>query len=454
MIKKIGLLLVLASTITTAQHSVKGFLSPNIKSDWVILYKVEGTQQKFINNTTIKKDSLLINGEKQAVGSFEIELPSYAKPGSYRATYRIEGEGFVDFFYNKNDVEFIFNPDYPQQSVAFTKGDDNKLYQNYLAEIVPAQEKIDSIQVAYLQDKTLNLSDAYKSAVANFNSVQNTYEQTSVNSIIAPFVKASPRINPSELIASAKEYLGQIKNTFFNKLDFNDKALVNSSFLLNRMLDYIFYINYSEDPKAQQNLYKTSIDTVLSKLESPSYKRDVIQFLITHFEASKNIEIIDYLFSNHYDKLPVNLINQEFKKEKEALFAAEVGRIAPDFSWSENGKRHQLSTLNDADNYILVFWSTSCSHCLREIPQLHEFMKDKSGYKVIAFALEEDAFVWENYKKTNLFGWHNVLGLKKWQNETARTYQVNSTPSYFVLDKSKKIVAKPYDIKEVKTLFE
>jgi len=148
------------------------------------------------------------------------------------------------------------------------------------------------------------------------------------------------------------------------------------------------------------------------------------------------------------------LQDKKFKTEKLALFATEIGRIAPDFSWTEKGKKLQLSSLNEAENYVLVFWSTSCSHCLREIPQLHTFLKDKKNIKVIAFALEKDAFVWENYSKTNLYGWHNVLGLKKWENQVAKTYQIVSTPSYFVLNKNKKIIAKPEEIEDLKALFE
>ena len=82
------------------------------------------------------------------------------------------------------------------------------------------------------------------------------------------------------------------------------------------------------------------------------------------------------------------------------------------------------------------------------------YIKDKKNIKVISFALEKEAFVWENYSKTNLFGWHNVLGLNKWENKVSKMYQVYATPSYFVLDKNKKIIAKPDEIKDVKALFD
>ena len=126
--------------------------------------------------------------------------------------------------------------------------------------------------------------------------------------------------------------------------------------------------------------------------------------------------------------------------------------MAPNFSWQENGKRIDLKSLADGDHYVLVFYSTTCSHCLREIPQLHTYMQSKPNVKVIAFALENDRIGWDSYSQT-LPGWHHVLGLEKWQNKTARTYQVNATPSYFVLNKDKKIIAKPDAINDVKAFF-
>jgi thiol-disulfide isomerase/thioredoxin len=451
--KAIFYFILFIATIANAQHTIKGTINPKIESDWVILYKIEGTKQVFVSNTTIKKDSVVISGKKQVVGRFEFTLKPQAKVGAYRINYRTEGEGFLDFFYNKENISFLFNPEYPEQSVTFSKSSENKLYKEYINAISKAQGKLDSIQVAAIQNPKVDLKISYKKAYNRVNTLQNKYVELSKNKYIAPIVKINARNNAAEILTSIDAYLFNIKNTFFDKLDFSNKTLLNSSFITDKIVSYVFFINYSDDSKTQQKLYKESIETVLSKIKSLPYKKDIIEFLVVQFEAYKNLEIIDYLFENYYDKLPETLQNHKFKLEKTALFASEVGRIAPNFSWKENGKTLKLSTLNDAEKYVLVFWSTSCSHCMREIPQLYSYLKNKKNIKVIAFSLENDAFVWENYSKTNLFGWHNVLGLNKWQNETAKTYQVFSTPSYFVLDKNKKIIAKPDDIEEVKDYF-
>lgn len=455
MMKNILTFLLLISSIANAQHTINGIMSPKLqKSGWVILYKIEGTKQVFVKNTTIKPDSINVNGLKEAVGSFEFKLPKSAKKGTYRINYRLEGVGFVDIIYNNEDVSFIFNPDFPQQSLVFSKSEENKLYTEYMEKVSIAQQHLDSIQIAVLQNPTLTLDDQYKEAKKRVDFIQNKYTEASKNKYVAPFIKANLRNNPSELLTSIEAYMANIKDNYFTALDFSNTALINSSFLTNKILEYVFYINYSDDAATQQSLFKQSIKTVLSKIKKQTYKKEVIEFLIEQFETSKNLQIIDYLFDNHYNKLPKNLQDEKFKSEKKALFLSEVGRIAPDFSWNENGKKLKLSTLHDAEKYVLVFWSTSCSHCLREIPLLHDYMLDKKNIKVVAFALEKDAFVWENYTKTNLSGWHNALGLNKWQNKTARIYNINSTPTYFILDKNKKIIAKPNEIKDVKEFLE
>jgi thiol-disulfide isomerase/thioredoxin len=269
---------------------------------------------------------------------------------------------------------------------------------------------------------------------------------------VQPFIKASLRNSPSEIISSPQEYMSNIIDTFFDRMDFNNKTLLNSSFLVDRITDYVFSFNYSDDVATQQKLYKESVEKVLSKIETIPFKKDVIEFLIDQFEASMNLEMIDYLFENHYNKLPIGIQSKKFKEGKLSLFAAEVGRIAPDFSWKENDKTLTLSKLEDAQNYLLIFWSTSCSHCLREVPEIHKFLKENKKVKVIAFSLEKDDFGWTEFKKT-LPNWHHVLGLNKWQNKTARTYNIVSTPSYFVLNADKKIIAKPEHLKDVKLFF-
>ena len=143
--------------------------------------------------------------------------------------------------------------------------------------------------------------------------------------------------------------------------------------------------------------------------------------------------------------------NQNIKLKNKILaqLRIAIGRVAPDFSWTENGKELRLSSLKDGLSYVLIFYSTECSHCLREVPEIFDYMKGKTNTKVIAFAMETSAKTWTNYQ-LKMPGWYHVLGLGKWGNNTARTYQINSTPTYFVLGTDKQIISIPKTLDELK----
>ena len=53
--KKLIAILILISAVSNAQNTIKGRIQPALESDWVILYKIEGAQQVFVQNTSIKK---------------------------------------------------------------------------------------------------------------------------------------------------------------------------------------------------------------------------------------------------------------------------------------------------------------------------------------------------------------------------------------------------------------
>ena len=43
--------LLVITSFTQAQQTITGTMTPAIESDWVILYKIEGAKQKFVQNT-------------------------------------------------------------------------------------------------------------------------------------------------------------------------------------------------------------------------------------------------------------------------------------------------------------------------------------------------------------------------------------------------------------------
>lgn len=453
MMKKLLALLILATSIANAQYTVKGTLTPPEKTDWVILYKIEGAKQKFVANTTIEFDTIAVGGENQVLGRFQFELKDDAKPGAYRATYRNKGAGFVDFYFNKENVEFIFNPKYPDQSVVFTASRENKLLNEYSIAYAEIQNKVDLNQATFITEENKDAKKAYKKALDELEDLQDMYENKSEGMLVNHFIKASQRYNESNPFDNMEEYLAATNENFFKYIDFKSDALYNSSFLVDRISDFVFYLNSSEDSQMQRKLLRRSILKVMDEVPNGKLRKAVTEFLITSLTDKRNGEAVDWLFEKYYDVLPADQFDAEFKKEKVQLLSATVGRIAPDFSWKEGDKEMKLSTLNDGEKYLLVFWSTGCPHCVDEVPELHDYMNaNHENVSVITFGIENDEADWTAFIK-KLPHSHNAIGTHpdyKFDNETVQKYNLLGTPSYFILDANKKIIAMPNLLDDVK----
>ncbi len=456
--KKILTILIFVTSIANAQFSVKGTMTPPEESDWVILYRIEGAKQKFISNSTIQFEDVNIGGGTQKVGRFELSLPEDAPTGSYRVTYRNSGAGFIDFFFNKENVEFIFEPQYPEETVFFLKSRENKIFREYSEALALTQHTIDSLQVEYLKNDAKKTKKAYKKAVNAQEDMQDIYEGKSEGMLVNTFIKASKAPNASSAFDNTQEYLEHVISSFFKNVDFSDKVLYNSSFIIDKVTNYVFYLNIAEKQALQQKLYQESVDKLMKIIKGDKVKKEVLEYLITRFTNARNSEIVDAAFDKYYSKLPQDLQSEKFKNEKLGELNASVGRVAPDFSWKEDGKDLSLATLNDGENYLLIFWSTQCGHCVNEIPEVHEFMKEFKTTSVIGFAIEEkNSLDFDSWAKNKLYNWHNVKGTHpefRFKNETVQTYRIEATPTYFILDKDKKIVAVPNTIEDVKDFFQ
>ncbi len=439
--KKIIVLFLFISAFSYAQYAIKGTMSPIENSSWVLLYKIEGTKQIFVKNTQVRKEG--------KTGFFEFSLPTDAKVGSYRIKYSMKRDGFMDFLFNKENIVFEFNPKDLENTIVFHESKENQIYISFLKKIYTAQYTLDSLQSEYFRNPSSLIKEAYIRSLGNFQKIEKEYILASEEKLVNHFIKASLRYNSSEIFERPVDYISSSITHFFDHIDFSNKTLYNSTFLFDKISEYVVSLNVAANPAQKEEFYKKASKAAIEKTTTISFKTDVINYLISQFAEIKNAVLVDHLFANYFDKLPKENQNIKLKNKILAQLRIAIGRVAPDFSWTENGKELRLSSLKDGLSYVLIFYSTECSHCLREVPEIFDYMKGKTNTKVIAFAMETSAKTWTNYQ-LKMPGWYHVLGLGKWGNNTARTYQINSTPTYFVLGKDKQIISIPKTLDELK----
>jgi thiol-disulfide isomerase/thioredoxin len=156
----------------------------------------------------------------------------------------------------------------------------------------------------------------------------------------------------------------------------------------------------------------------------------------------------DYTFTNHLKKIAIANGNQKMVDDIESSTRLRIGAKSPEITWESNGKKHALSTMEKVENYVLIFWSSTCSHCLKELPKLHEELKSYDSLKVLAIGLEDDEINWKKVS-ASLPNFSHAIALGKWESDYAQTFKIQSTPTYFILDSEKRFIAKPESDKEV-----
>jgi len=441
MLKKLLFAIVLISFTIQSQTYVKGSLKPiNEKYKWVILYQLKGAKQLYVANVDV------VNG------NFKIDFPEKATPGMYRLAYDLENRGFVDFIYNNENIELEFNPLNPSGTVHILTSEENKTYQLYEVESSIIKHHLDSLQMSVFsiedaQKETLN--GIYTKTASYYKDFQNYYEKKSTGKLANHFIKSSYKYYAENLIQTPQEYLNSEKQHYFDFINFEDNELMNSTFISRKIVDYVFYLNGSDDVQVQDVLYKRAVQDVMLKIgKNEQLKGELLITLLYTFAQIENSNLVDFMTTSYSDKF-----NETILKDIKSKMKLAVGSIAPDFSWEEKGVTKKLSELTISEKYVLVFWSTSCSHCLVEVPQLYEFIKDFNDVHVIAFALENDEIDFNIHTK-DFTKFTNILGLEKWQNKIARMYEIISTPTYFILDKNKRIIVKPEHFNDVKAYFE
>ncbi len=447
MLQKLLYVLFWLSCTIQGQTYVKGTIStPNDIGNWAILYQLKGVKQLYIKNDTITN------------GAFKIDFPENASKGMYRLFYDMKNQGYVDFIYNNENVDLYFDATNPYETLGFSTSEENITYYKHINEATAAKRKLDSLQVLYfkLKDEKQEeiISRLYSEIRKSYNQIQLQYEINSEHTLANHFIKANRKYYAPDIILTPQEYLNSEKQHYFDFIDFNDKELIYSTFLSEKVMDYIFYMNVSEDIEVQKALYKRAINEVMQKIGDNIYiKSELLTLMLVTFSQAENSTLVDYLIDEYYNKLPPEYQNSETINKIQSSVKLSIGKMAPEIIWDEEGQTKKLSECSTADRYVLVFWSTSCPHCLKEIPKLYEYTKKKPEIHVVAIALEDEETGFNNFT-INLSGWTHILALKKWENPIALKYEITSTPSYFVLDTAKKIISKPEYFEDVKSFFE
>ena len=438
--KRLFFIALLIPSILLAQHTIKGTFSPAKDYNFALLYKVTPTISDYITNAEISED-----------GHFEFKLDSTNTEGTYRLVYAVPQEDYnFDILYNgKEDIELNFNT---ETGVEFIKSTENKLLTSYTNSMSMVTQSIGN----YFSQENKK-SKALKAIFKTQRETQERYEKAAEGRRVLTFIKANTPYIPKE-VESVEIYINNLKTHYFDFVDFNNPILQSSNFLEERILNYVFGMSSNNENELEN--YKKNIDVVYSNMKTaPEALQRILLFDLWQQMADLRYEsVANYISDKYLMDLGLALNDQELIESLRLYKNLSKGMAAPNFDIEVKEKdkfvTKKLTDIKGAANYIIIFWSSVCPHCLEEIPQLQKFVNtlQKNEVQVIAIGLEDEPYGWKNltYDYPEFI---HVYGEGKWDNKIGNDYGVSSTPSYFILDADKKIVAKPLNFDTVKKYF-
>jgi len=419
--------------VLEAQHTISGNLSPAEDYKWLIAYKLNPDHQNYIADTAVEN------------GAFSLNIPANASTGMYRLVYAVpQEEYYFDVIYNgKEDIVLSFDS---QKGLSIVSSKENLLYTKYFKEVHELEKQI----VQFYSEPNRDQS-AINALFKKLAVVQKSYETQSAGLICGHFISANSPYIPVEF-QEVETYVQQKKLHYFDSLDFNDPFILGSGFLTDKVINYVFTAlpHQQLSLEGKELIMIDNLRALASVMEKVSATNRVLLYNGIWTQAISNDykSLADVVYGNYLKSLATETNNTDILDNIETHNRLRLGAKAPEITWNEEGAIKKLSDLTGAKNYVIIFWSSTCSHCLQQLPEFHKRVKDIPGVQVLAIGLEDDDVTWK-LESAKLPAFIHGIALGKWESPYTTLYDIHQTPTYYILDREKRIVGNPEDYEEV-----
>ena len=392
--------------------------------------------------------------DKTNIGQYKLEAMAQ------KSKTETELKPIIEFLFNKENIEFYTLTSAPYDSLHYVKSDENEIYFNYIKFINSNKKKLDILN--YNLSKYPESDDFFKDMkkkadaliderIAYTNNITQKYPNTLVSHIIK--IEKNFRPDPSLTMEKQNEYM---KLNYFSESDFNDSLLLYTNALTNKILGYLSFYRVKKSTKEQQEIEFIRAVDIIMKYANQDKKiyEYVLDFMITGFENFGFSKVINYIADN--SKIDQYCQNDDAKSVLETKIdfykKFVVGYKVPDISIpNQEGKTIKLSEIK-TDYVLVLFWASWCPHCEVMLPQIRDLYNSQKTkkFEVLSISIDKDKKDWLDAVNKINAGWLNVAELKGWDGQSVKDFDIYATPTLYLVDKNRTIVAKPMSLDELK----
>lgn len=420
--------LVLIGAKTFAQFNINGQIG-NYTNKPVLVKIFENGSPKTIN--TIKTDNL---------GNFTAKIPV-----KYNGIVKLEtpSGGAISILSDNENIKFttVFGEQI-QTGLKVTEGKAQSEY-NKIQQLVPLNELNAGI-FPHIKNIYKPTDEFYKAIELEEKRINDLNNNQTINSSLVNYISGL-----ESLVKESKSSLSDASaNKILTHIENDDDRLENSSYLPELAFAYINYqFTKSPNDTPENNLQKAT-EILLEKGNIETERGQNI--LSTIFSLVPEANFPNF-YSNYKSKVNslTCKITDDLKKKVSGEKSIKIGDKAPNIKFDAPVKGKKSLYDIKATEKLVVFWASWCPACNKELPYIKEFYTDfkKKGGEIIAISLDYDQSEFNNATKD--LPWFNYTDLLRWDSPIAELYNIDSTPTIFLLDKENKIVQKVGHITEL-----
>ena len=256
-----------------------------------------------------------------------------------------------------------------------------------------------------------------------------------------------------------------VKNHFWDNVLFNDNRLVRTPFFEAKLDEYFKnYVSREPDSIIEEVQYMLTVAKTGNEIYPFLLFKFTNKYITPEFMGQDKVFL--HIYQNFFAKGDTTLLNEASKKSiterAYSMMANQLGLAAPPLVINDiNDKKISLYDMTSPYTFV-AFWDPTCSHCKEEIPRVDSFYKaiwSKLNVKILSVNINfKELASWKTFIKENkLAGWIHAYQTEADLNKEIQQgkpttirqlYDVFKTPTFYLLDANKKIIAKNLSIEQ------
>ena len=354
----------------------------------------------------------------------------------------------------------------------------NILFQQYQKYVAEKGSSLQNELNAFKASKTKSDSLLHEKNYSDLNKELNDYRDK--------IIKEHPESMLASLLTSMKEpralnatpvtrqdsvnNYDYYKKHYWDGISFMDDRIIRTPFFLPKLERYFEQVV----SQAPDSIIKESDYLLLLARSSPEMYKFLLNWLTDEYINPKYMgqdAVFVHLFEKYHSKGVSSWLNEKqmtaISNRAYMLMSNLIGEQAANLEMTDSSEK-PVSLYNvNAKFTVVAFWDPTCGHCRTEVPRLDSIYNAKwknEGVKM--FGVLAESHEKENWKKfikeNNMKNWVHVYqtDAQKKQVEDAKKpsfkqlYDVTQTPTLFLLDKDKRIIAKKLTLEQLNDMLQ